>query len=60
MVIGHLSGHPRHLLDETLMNSSATSDELWHAGDIGSIERVDRITPSKPLLGCERQHQTAE
>ena len=35
--------------DETLMNFFRDVDELWHAGDIGSIELADRIAAFKPL-----------
>ena len=35
--------------DETLMNFFRNVDELWHAGDIGSIELADRIAAFKPL-----------
>ena len=33
--------------DETLMNFFRDVDELWHAGDIGSIELADRIAAFK-------------
>lgn len=35
--------------DETLMNFFREVDEIWHAGDIGSIELADRIAAFKPL-----------
>ena len=35
--------------DETLMNFFREVDEIWHAGDIGSIELAARIAAFKPL-----------
>ena len=37
--------------DETLMNFFRDVDELWHAGDIGSIELADRIAAFNQNLG---------
>lgn len=37
------------LFDAPLRNFFADVDELWHAGDIGSIELADRIAAFKPL-----------
>ena len=37
--------------DETLMNFFRDVDELWHAGDIGSIELADRIAACKTYQG---------
>ena len=35
--------------DDTLRRFFADVDELWHAGDIGSIELADQIAAFKPL-----------
>ena len=42
--------------DDTLREFLKDVDEIWHAGDIGSIELADRIAAFKPLQAfeCER------
>ncbi len=35
--------------DEGLFDFFASCDEIWHAGDIGSIELADRIATFKPF-----------
>ena len=35
--------------DDTLQHFLADVDEIWHAGDIGSLELSDRIAAFKPL-----------
>ena len=35
--------------DDTLREFLKDVDEIWHAGDIGSIELADRIAAFKPL-----------
>lgn len=37
------------LFDEALQGFLAEVDEVWHAGDIGSLELADRIAAFKPL-----------
>lgn len=37
------------IFDEPLMNFLSPVDEIWHAGDIGSVELADRIAAFKPL-----------
>ena len=37
--------------DETLHNFLKDVDEIWHAGDFGSIELADQIAAFKPLKG---------
>lgn len=37
--------------DNSLMNFFKDVDEIWHAGDFGSIEVSDRISSLKPLKG---------
>lgn len=37
-------------LDEALIKYIESADEVWHAGDIGNVEVVDRIRKLKPLM----------
>ena len=48
MKIGILSD-THGTFDEKLSGFLAEVDELWHAGDIGSLELADRIAEFKPL-----------
>lgn len=36
-------------IDETILKYVAQADEVWHAGDIGSLEVTDAIAKIKPL-----------
>ena len=36
-------------LDDAILMHVANADEVWHAGDIGTIELTDRIAKIKPL-----------
>lgn len=36
-------------LDERLFEHFKNCDEIWHAGDIGSVELADRLAAFKPL-----------
>ncbi len=36
-------------LDETILKYASQADEIWHAGDIGSLEVTDQLSASKPL-----------
>jgi putative phosphoesterase len=38
-------------IDEALFTYFAECDELWHAGDFGSVETVHRLKSFKPLRG---------
>ena len=38
-------------IDDKILSYCKLSDEVWHAGDIGSIEVVDKIKELKPLKG---------
>ena len=38
-----------NLFEGTLMDFLRDVDEIWHAGDIGSLELADRIAAFKPL-----------
>lgn len=36
-------------LDEQILNHCKEADEIWHAGDIGSIRITDQLSSLKPL-----------
>ena len=36
-------------LDEAILKYASQADEIWHAGDIGSLEVTDRLGALKPL-----------
>lgn len=36
-------------IDEVILKHVATADEVWHAGDIGTVTVTDEITRIKPL-----------
>ena len=36
-------------LDDTILKYASQADEIWHAGDIGSLEVTDRLGALKPL-----------
>ncbi len=38
-------------IDDKILSYCKSVDEVWHAGDIGSIEVVDKIKNLKPLKG---------
>lgn len=38
-------------LDESIFDYFAECDEIWHAGDFGTVEVVDRLQAFKPLRG---------
>ena len=40
-----------HYLDETIFEHLKNCDEIWHAGDFGTIEIADRLKSLKPLKG---------
>ena len=46
--VGLLSDTHAHL-DERIPDFFASCDEIWHAGDIGSIEVAERLQAIKPL-----------
>ena len=50
MRIGLLSDS-HGFLDESLLAHFSDCDELWHAGDIGSIEVLDRLEAFNPTRG---------
>ncbi len=36
-------------LDDSIFSHFESCDEIWHAGDIGSVEMADRLAAFKPL-----------
>lgn len=36
-------------MDDAILNHFSECDEIWHAGDIGNLEVVDKLTALKPL-----------
>lgn len=38
-------------LDETILKYCREADEIWHAGDFGTVDVSDRLSSIKPLLG---------
>jgi len=50
MKIGLLSDTHNHF-DERIYKYFAECDEIWHAGDIGSIELVEKFEAFKPFRG---------
>ena len=45
LLLSDTHGH----LDETMLKYIKQSDEVWHAGDIGTVEVTDAIQKLKPL-----------
>ena len=50
MRIGLLSD-THGFLDDTLFHHFAECDEVWHAGDFGTVEILDRLRTLKPVRG---------
>ncbi len=48
--IGLLSD-THHYFDETIFEHFKNCDEIWHAGDFGSIEIAEKLKNFKPLKG---------
>jgi uncharacterized protein len=48
--IGLLSDTP-HFLDEAVFRHFDACDEIWHAGDFGTIALAQRLSDFKPLRG---------
>lgn len=48
--IGLLSD-THHYLDENIFRHFENCDEIWHAGDFGTIDLADRLKAFKPLRG---------
>ena len=38
-------------LDERIFHFFKDCDEIWHAGDVGSIDIIDKLTAFKPTIG---------
>jgi len=48
LVLSDTHGH----LDDRILVHAAAADEIWHAGDVGSLDVVDRLAAlGKPVRG---------
>jgi len=47
-------------IDDHMMKYVNESDEVWHAGDIGSVEVIDTISNKKPLRAVYGNIDSAE
>jgi putative phosphoesterase len=45
LLLSDTHGH----IDERILSYAAQADEIWHAGDIGSLEVTDALAKLKPL-----------
>ncbi|MFZ9155846.1 MAG: metallophosphoesterase family protein, partial [Schleiferiaceae bacterium] len=46
LLLSDTHGH----LDDRILAHAAEADEIWHAGDVGSLEVVDQLTAlGKPV-----------
>jgi len=49
MKIGIISDTHSHL-DESVFNYFSSCDEIWHAGDIGNLELLEKLEAFKPTI----------
>nr|WP_297787850.1 metallophosphoesterase family protein [uncultured Allomuricauda sp.] len=47
LLLSDTHGH----MDKTILKYAAQADEIWHAGDIGSLSVTDQLAAVKPLRG---------
>ncbi|MBA4746797.1 MAG: metallophosphoesterase family protein [Muricauda sp.] len=47
LLLSDTHGH----MDNTILKYAAQADEIWHAGDIGSISVTDQLEALKPVRG---------
>lgn len=47
LLLSDTHGH----MDETILKYAAQADEIWHAGDIGSLSVMDGLMALKPVRG---------
>lgn len=45
LLLSDTHGH----IDDTILKYAGKADEIWHAGDIGSLEVTDALTALKPV-----------
>ncbi len=50
MRIGLLSDTHSHI-DDRMIKYLSECDEIWHAGDVGNVEVIDRLRKIKPVRG---------
>ena len=47
LLLSDTHGH----MDPTILKYAAQADEVWHAGDIGSLSVTDELEALKPVRG---------
>ncbi|UII78677.1 metallophosphoesterase [Flagellimonas sp. CMM7] len=47
LLLSDTHGH----IDEAILKYARQADEIWHAGDIGSLDVTDKLAAIKPLRG---------
>ncbi len=47
LLLSDTHGH----MDDTILKYASQADEIWHAGDIGSLNVTDQLQAIKPLRG---------
>src|ERR1700680_4596726 len=47
-------------LDDAVFRHFAECDEIWHAGDFGTVEVLDRLRAFRPLRGVRGNVEGAE
>lgn len=47
LLLSDTHGH----IDETILKYAQQADEIWHAGDIGSLDVTDKLKALKPIRG---------
>ncbi|AWX43548.1 hypothetical protein HME9304_00537 [Flagellimonas maritima] len=47
LLLSDTHGH----MDDTILKYASQADEIWHAGDIGSLSVTDQLQAIKPLRG---------
>ncbi|GLU44009.1 metallophosphoesterase [Allomuricauda sp. NBRC 101325] len=47
LLLSDTHGH----MDDTILKYAAQADEIWHAGDIGSLSVTDKLEALKPVRG---------
>ncbi|MEM9650412.1 MAG: metallophosphoesterase family protein, partial [Bacteroidota bacterium] len=47
LLLSDTHGH----MDDTILKYAKQADEIWHAGDIGSLDVIDKLETLKPVKG---------
>ena len=59
MTIGLISDNHSYI-DEKIIQHLSKCDEIWHAGDIGNAEIIDRLEKVSPVIGVYGNVDNAE